>query len=197
MASENPETEAGVPADAHGATNAHTEQPDDLHAGEKTFPPFDATTFASQLLWLAITFALLYWILAKYAIPRIGGIIAGRQERIAADLTAAEQLKAQSEQAQLAYEKALAEARTNAGRIAGGARDEAKAASEKQRASIEAETAKKLAAAEARIGEIKDQAIAQVGVIAGDTAQAVVAALADVPVSRQEIDDAVIASMRR
>jgi F-type H+-transporting ATPase subunit b len=176
---------------------AHTEQPSGPHEGKKVFPPFDATTFASQLLWLAITFVLLYYIMAKVAIPRIAGILEGRRDRIAGDLDAAEQFKGESEQALAAYEKALAEARSNAGRIAGGARDEAKAASEKQRTAIESEMAKKLAAAEARIGDIKDQAILQVGTIAAETAEAVVAALADVPVSRQEIDEAVAASMRK
>ena len=34
-------------------TSAHTEVPAVTAAG---FPPFDADTFASQLLWLAITF---------------------------------------------------------------------------------------------------------------------------------------------
>lgn len=197
MEGETHEPEAGAPSDAHEPGAAHTEQPSGGHGTEGAFPPFDATTFASQLLWLAITFALLYWVLAKYAIPRIAGILEGRRDRIAGDLDAAEQFKSESEQALAAYEKALAEARSNAGRIAGGARDEAKSASERQRAAIEADMAKKLAAAEVRIGDIKDQAIMQVGTIAGETAEAVVAALADVPVSRQEIDEAVAASMRK
>ncbi|MGB9657959.1 MAG: F0F1 ATP synthase subunit B', partial [Pseudolabrys sp.] len=38
------------------ATTAHTEAPGG-HKG--TFPPFDSHTFASQLVWLVITFVLL------------------------------------------------------------------------------------------------------------------------------------------
>ncbi len=38
------------------------------------FPPFDSTTFASQLLWLAITFGVFYWIMKNVAVPRIAGI---------------------------------------------------------------------------------------------------------------------------
>ena len=48
------------------------------------FPPFDASTFASQLLWFAITFGVLYYLMAKVALPRLAGIIEGRRDRIAA-----------------------------------------------------------------------------------------------------------------
>ncbi|MEO8668406.1 MAG: F0F1 ATP synthase subunit B [Bauldia sp.] len=166
-------------------------------AEHKSFPPFDASTFASQLLWLAITFVLLFWILSKFAIPRIKGILADRRDRIAGDLDAAEKMKLQSEQAIANYEKALAEARANANRIAEGARDESKAASAKQRAVIEAGLGKQLAEAEARIATIKSRAVAEVGTIAGEATEAVVAALTDASVSRQEIETAVAAAMNR
>ena len=48
---------------------------DHIPAGErKNFPPFDKSTFASQLVWFAIFFIALYVIIARLAIPRIGGI---------------------------------------------------------------------------------------------------------------------------
>jgi hypothetical protein len=83
----------------------------ETEAEHKVFPPFDSTTFASQLVWLAITFAVLYWLMAKVAIPRIAGILAARQGRVAGDIGAAEQAKANSEAARLGNEKALADAR--------------------------------------------------------------------------------------
>ena len=163
----------------------------------KVFPPFDSTTYASQLLWFAITFVVLYWLMAKVALPRIAAILGERSGRIARDLEAANEMKSRSEEAGIAYEKALADARANANRIAEGARDESKAAAAKQRASLEAELNKRLAEAEGRIAGIKQQAIGQVGTIAADTAEAVVAAVSDLTVSRQEIDAAVAASMNR
>jgi F-type H+-transporting ATPase subunit b len=166
-------------------------------AEHKVFPPFDATTFASQLVWLAITFALLYWILAKFAIPQIRGILDERRNRVAGDLDAAERMKLQSEQALANYEKALAEARANANRIAEGAREESKAESARQRSVIEAELGNKLAEAESRIAAIKDRAVAEVGAIAGEATEAVVAALTDAKVARDEIDSAVASVMGR
>ncbi|MCB1489364.1 MAG: F0F1 ATP synthase subunit B [Bauldia sp.] len=157
----------------------------------KVFPPFDATTFASQLLWFAITFALLYYLMAKVALPRIGGILEGRRDRIAADLDQAERLKGESEDAAAAYEKALAEARARASSIADGAREAAKSKAEVQRTEVEASLASKLADAETRIAEIKNQALAEVGTIAGDAADAVVNTLIEGKISAEEVKDAV------
>jgi F-type H+-transporting ATPase subunit b len=160
-------------------------------AEHKTFPPFDATTFASQILWFAITFALLYYLMAKVALPRIGGILEGRRDRIAADLDQAERLKGESEDASAAYEKALAEARARASSIADVARETAKSKADAQRTEVEASLAGKLADAETRIAEIKNEALAEVGTIAGEAADAVVNTLIDAKLSANEVRDAV------
>jgi F-type H+-transporting ATPase subunit b len=164
-------------------------------AEHDVFPPFDSTTFASQLLWLAITFLLLYWLMAKVAIPRIAGILAARQDRISGDLAAAERAKTDSETARAGYEKALAEARARGFAIAEAARTEAKADADKERASTEAGLAARLGEAEARIAGIKSQALAEVGNIAGEATQAIVKALVGADVARAEVDRAVSDAM--
>lgn len=162
--------------------------PGEQHAA---FPPFDVTTFASQLFWFALTFLVFYWLMAKVALPRISGILEARKGRIAGDLAEAEQAKTQSEQAGAAYDKALAQARSNAFAIAEGARSTAKAASDAKRAGIEADLAKKIAAAEASIADIKTKALAEVGSIASDATSAVVNALSGVEATADEVADAV------
>jgi Plant ATP synthase F0 len=57
--------------------NVHTEVP----SGASAFPPFARDTFASQLVWLAISFVALYLLMARLALPRIGSIFAARQGR--------------------------------------------------------------------------------------------------------------------
>lgn len=179
----------GVPVTTPGVVGEHTltETP----AEHKSFPPFDATTFASQLLWFAIAFVVFYYVMAKVALPRIAGILEGRRDRIAADLDQAERLKAESEQAGIAYEKALADARTKASAIADSARDAAKSKADEQRTGVEADLAKKLAAAEARIFDIKSKALAEVGSIASEATGAVVERLIGAEASAAEIGDAV------
>ena len=128
-------------------------------AEHNNFPPFDASTFASQLLWFAITFAVLYYVMAKVALPRLAGIIEGRRDRIAADLDTAERLKGESEDAARSYEKALAQARANASSIAETARTAAKTKADAQRGETERDLAAKLTAAETRITDIKNRAL--------------------------------------
>src|SRR5260370_38995278 len=109
------------------ATNADPEE----HAGPKgAFPPFQKDTFASQLVWLGITFVVLYLLISRIAVPRIGGIIEDRAKRIEGDFAEAQRLKNESEAALAAYEKALADARGRAQAIANETRDKLNAQAE-------------------------------------------------------------------
>jgi F-type H+-transporting ATPase subunit b len=170
---------------------AQVEQPEP----RPPFPPFDPSHFASQLLWFAITFAVFYLVIARVAIPRIAGILANRRGRITADLEEAERSKRAAEEAGAAYDKALADARTGAFRIAGEASERTKAAAGAERAASEADLARKLAAAEARIADIKAKALADVGAIAAEATEAVVRALSDGEVSAAEVSEAVGAAI--
>ncbi|WP_299811166.1 F0F1 ATP synthase subunit B [uncultured Roseibium sp.] len=138
------------------------------------FPPFDATTFASQLLWLAITFAVFYWIMKNVAMPRLAGILEDRKDRIAGDFSEANRLKEETDAAIAAYEQALAEARNKAHGIASDTRAKLKADNEARREKAEAGLAEKLKAAEAHISGIKTEALSQIEEIAGDTTSALV-----------------------
>jgi F-type H+-transporting ATPase subunit b len=186
---------------ATGSPDLQTFPPDDggtlveAPAEHTVFPPFDSTTFPSQLLWLAITFVLLYYLMAKVALPRIAGILEDRRDRIASDLDLAESLKKDSEAALEGYEKALADARARANTIAEGARDSARQAAAAKRSAIEASLAEKLEAAEGRIGEIKAKALADVGEIAVEATETLVASLVDIELGEREVADAVSSVM--
>ena len=155
------------------------------------FPPFDPATYGSQLLWLAITFGFLYWLLSKIVLPRIGGILEDRDNRVAADLAAAGKLSAESNAALAAYEQALAEARQRAQGIAGEARNRSKAETDAERARLEAEVNARMAEAEARIAEVKNRALAEVDTIARDATAALVETLIGPRASPAEISAAV------
>ena len=155
---------------ADETTTAHTEAP----GGGGDFPPFDKTTFPSQLFWLAICFVALYLITARLVQPRVSGIIEGRRRQVAGDLAEASRLKTESEQAIAAYEKALADARGRAQGIANETREREAAAAEATNKRLEAALHERLAAAERSIAEKRESAMANVGTIASDTASAIV-----------------------
>ena len=85
-------------ADKVGAQKAGTAVPEGVGPG-KVFPPLDPGTFAPQLIWLALTFGLLYLILKRVVLPRVGEVIEERGDRIKRDLAQAEKLKADTEKA--------------------------------------------------------------------------------------------------
>ncbi|MGB3830261.1 MAG: F0F1 ATP synthase subunit B [Mesorhizobium sp.] len=155
-------------------THAGTEVPAGAGHEGGTFPPFDPSTFPSQILWLAITFGLFYLFLKRAALPRLGGILEARSSRIAQDLDQAARLKGEADAAVAAYEQALAEAKANANAIGQKARDAAKADAEAARKTVEAGLDEKLAEAETRISRIKADAMKDVGAIAESTAAAIV-----------------------
>jgi F-type H+-transporting ATPase subunit b len=138
------------------------------------FPPFDKTTFPSQLFWLAIVFVALYVISARIILPRLGGVIAERRNRIANDLDDAAKAKAKAEEASAAYDKALAEARERAQAIARNTRDVINAETEAKRKQLEAELAEKLAKAESTIVATKAKAMNNVEAIASEAAASIV-----------------------
>jgi F-type H+-transporting ATPase subunit b len=158
----------------------------------KVFSPLDPGTFVPQLVWLALSFGLLYLLLKRFALPRIGEVIEERRERIQRDLDKAERLKAETEQALASYEQALAEARTKAGAIAKDMRDKLAAEVDQERATVEAQIADKVADAEARIAQSKSRAMASVDDIAADTAGAVVTKLLGGEVSKDEVKRALL-----
>lgn len=176
------------------ATTAHTEAPGG-HKG--TFPPFDSHTFASQLVWLVITFVLLYVVLAKVALPRVGGIIAERQKRIDDDLAQANSFKTQSDSAIAAYEKVLADARNRAQSIANDMREKQTAEAKSVRKKIEDQFNVKLADAEKAIAATKQAAMANVRGIATDAAKAIVERLTGKAPADTAIDAAITDVLKR
>lgn len=141
------------------------------------FPPFDASTFASQILWLVICFGALYLIISRVAIPRIGGIIDTRRDKVEGDLGEADRLRQETDKAIADYEAALAAARQKAHGIAEETRAGVKADLDAKRAKVEGELAQKVSAAEAGIQSSKQEALGHVDEIAADTAAALVTRL--------------------
>jgi F-type H+-transporting ATPase subunit b len=172
---------------------AHTEAP----GGKKPFPPFESQHFPSQLFWLALTFILLYVLMSRIALPRIGSIFAERSKRISDDLAAANRFKEQSEAANAAYLKSLADARARAQGIANATRDEQAAQAAAANKKLEAQLQEKLAAAEQSIAATRTSAMGNVASIAAETASAIVERLIGTTPAQPDVVAAVAAVAKR
>lgn len=140
-------------------------------------PQLDINTWPPQLFWLAVTFALLYFVVSRLIIPRTGGVIEKRKSTIASDLAAAVASKAASEAALKAYEASIADARSKAGAISLDARNRLTAETDSARHKLDAELAAKMAAADKAVQAAKAKALEGITGAAEDIASTIVAEL--------------------
>lgn len=186
-------------AESHGeargpgtGTTAHTE----ADGGRHPFPPFQAETFVSQLVSLALAFGALYLIMSRVALPRVGAAIEARQKKIDGDMTEAQRYKDQSDAALKAYEADLAAARARAQAIGTENRQKLNAASEAERHVLEEELKQKLAAAEKTIAATRAAAMSNVRDIASDAAESIVQQVSGLKPDRKSVDAAVDATLK-
>ncbi len=138
----------------------------------KVFSPLDFSTFPSQLFWLFLSFGILLFLLSKVLLPRLGGILEERSNRIADDLDSAARMQREAELAGKAYEQSLSDARAKAHNVAETTRASVNAELEAELRAAEEQTAKQTARAEAKIQANREKALANVDEIATETAQA-------------------------
>jgi F-type H+-transporting ATPase subunit b len=159
-------------------------------------PQLNPLDWGPQLIWLLITFGILYVLMLKVALPRIGSVLEARADRIAKDLAEADKLRRQTEEAIAAYEQTLAEAKQKAHAIIDEGRAKLKAESAAERARLDAELAERGAEAEKRINAAKTSAMRDVNEVAANVAADIVRKLIGIAPSRPEIDEAVAAARK-
>lgn len=151
-------------------TTTLTEAP----AGQRTFPPFDRDTFASQLLWLILTFLLLYWFMAKVGLPRVQRVLAERERKIDEDLAEAERFRRRAEISAAEDKRMLTAARNSAQNILAQSYVKQATAAEENHRVLDLGLNAQIKAANERIGAAKDSAIRNIELVVADTASAIV-----------------------
>jgi F-type H+-transporting ATPase subunit b len=159
---------AGVPAGAQegGEELTHEaeeciellEEGNDVDACQEAPSPILPPT--NELIWGAISFALVFLLLRKLAWPGIKKGMEGRTERIRADLAQAESARAEAEQVLSEYRSQLADARSESGRIIEEARQTADSMRRDLAAQAESDIAEMRRKAAADIEAAKTQAVA-------------------------------------
>ncbi len=161
------------------ATETHeaTGHAADAAASAPGMPQLDFSNWANQIFWLLVTLVVIYLVLSRIALPRIGAVLAERQGTITNDIAKAEELKQLAVEAEDAYNKALADARVEAGGIVADAKADIQKDLDKALAKADAEIAAKAAEGEKAIAEIRSSALKSVKEVAKDTAKELVASM--------------------
>lgn len=154
-------------------------------------PQFDPATISPQLVWLLITFAVFYLLMARWALPRIGGVLEEREERVADDLDQAEKLRRDADGVKDHFEDALASARAKATQLLHAARTEAQQKVDARLRKLDEELAARADAAEQRIAAEKRDALAALETVASDACDAIITKLVGKDIARGQVEAAV------
>jgi F-type H+-transporting ATPase subunit b len=161
--------------------------------GSGGLPQFDLAWWPGEIVWTLAIFLVLYVLFAKVFVPRIGGTIAEREDRIGGDIKEARRLKEEADAQVAAAAAETAQARAAAQKLALDARAKAQAEAAHREALEEAKLAETVAKAETQIVATRDQAMTHVRAIASDTAGAIIAKLTGAAATGDEINAAVSA----
>jgi F-type H+-transporting ATPase subunit b len=181
MAGEAADTHAVEAATEHGVDVAHAAAAGAHGGGEHaapSFPPFDTSLFASQLIWFAITFCALYFIVSRFIVPTVSGVLEKRALQLASDRNAAAQRTAEAEAAKSAMEKASAKARADARKLIDDMRADVAAKLAAEQAEASARLAKRAEESAARMAEARAKAMAEIPSIADALAREIADKLA-------------------
>lgn len=151
-------------------------------------PQLDPTWFASQLFWLAVTFVMFYVVLSRFVLPPLMGIIAQREQTVEGDLSKAQSLKSQAEQARQDYERTLAEARERAQALMNETIASHKAKTELANKEMDRQIELKLADASRRIAAKKEEMITALTPTTGELTAMIVEKLTSRAPSHDQVD---------
>lgn len=138
--------------------------------------------FASQLFWLVVTFALLYFGIGRGMLPKIEATVEARDKRIAEDLAIAEQARVSADQSEEAYRLRMADVRAEAMKVTAAAKQASALEAEGRVAEADQAIGGKVAAAEAGIEQAKQAALTEIEAVAADAAREMASKLSGAPV---------------
>ena len=140
--------------------------------------PEQGAYLVGQVVWLLVIFAVLYFLMAKVALPRMAGVLEARRSRIDGDLDAARSAKERADAAMAEHRTATARARAEAQASIAAAVTQAQDELANKTDAMNAKLAQQIDAAERQISAARDAALGALRQVSADTAEAVVARIA-------------------
>jgi F-type H+-transporting ATPase subunit b len=156
---------------------------------------FNNPLTTSQVVWGAIIFALLYWLLSRVALPKVSAVIEERARHIAADLETAQASKARADAAAKEVAEATTRARAEAQAAINTALDAAKQEAAARIAALNERLDQQLQEAEGQINAARSAALRAMREVATETAFAVIGRLTGAPPDQGRLDGAIGAAL--
>ncbi len=150
-----------------------------------------AATYASQIFWLLIVFGLIYFGIGRGMLPKIEATVDARDQKIAADLAAAQTARVQADETEAAYRARIEEARAASMKAMADAKIASTAEGEKRVKAADAELAAKAAAADVQLQAAQAKALTEIEDVAAEAAQEIVAKVSGLAVDKAAAEGAV------
>lgn len=152
---------------------------------------FNNVLTISQVVWMALIFGALYFLLSTWALPQVSGVLGDRAARISADLDTARSAKAEADGAVSELRDATRRASTEAQTAIADAVAKAKAEAVEHARVANEQLDAQLSAAEQRIATARSSAMSALRDVACDTATAIVSRLTGQTPDAAVVDGAV------
>lgn len=156
-------------------------------------PQFDSSSFASQLFWFGLIFAILYFAVVKPTLPKLGKVIDARDNQVASDLTRAEAAKGEADAVRAAYDDSIKAAQAAAQAEVAAARDAAAQAADARLKALAAQLDADADAAAARLDAARTTARANLEATVAELTGDAVARLTGITITPADVSAALAA----
>jgi len=143
-------------------------------ASESGMPQLNPEFWSAQIFWLIVIFSILYLIIWKIFLPKIGYSIENRKSKIVNDLQEAQKLKENTEKKLKEYEKIIRDSKIEAKKILEEAKRKLEADIEKKKEKFNSEIEEELLNVEKEIKNLKKSSVSSVIKISEELASEVV-----------------------
>jgi len=149
----------------------------------------------SQLFWLLLVLAIIYFGIGRGMLPKILSTVEARENRVSDDLANAERARASADEIEAAYRARIEASRGEAVKVTQAAKQATAREAEDRIRAADAEIGAKVEAAEALIRSATDAALADIESVAAEAAREMVAKIAGLKVTEAGAAKAVKAAM--
>lgn len=149
-------------------------------------PQLDPTSFASQIFWLALSFLILYWLMAKVALPKVASTLYSRKEKISSDLHDASRLAKEAEVIESYYTGDIQKARSEASALLAESSRQAETEAQQRHREFDEMLEKKLAESEKQLAKSREAALQEIVAISSGLSRAIVKRLTELDVTDKD-----------